>query len=251
MLQHPQPHHIPQLKTLWKSAFGDSDAFLDAFFDCAFAFDRCLCLTEGDTPIAAAYWLPGTCAEAPVAYLYAITTAQTHRNQGHFHRLMKAVHETLKIQGYAGSLLVPAQESLFGLYGSLGYAPCCPMEVLRAEAGEKPVALTVCTAEAYRSCRAPMAPEGEFAPGEEMWRLLEKDCFFAIGRNFCLCGILEGDTLYAQEFLGDRAVLPGILKALNVSKGVCKTPGTKLPRAMFFPLQEGAAAPNYLGFPLE
>ena len=251
MLQHPEPHHIPQVKTLWKAAFGDSDAFLDAFFACAFAFDRCLCVMEGDTPIAAAYWLPGTCREDPVAYLYAIATAETHRNQGHFHRLMKAVHEILKIQGYAGSLLVPAQESLFGLYGSLGYVPCCPMEELRAEAGEKAVALTVCTAEAYRRHRAPMAPEGEFAPGEEVWRLLEKDGFFAIGETFCLCGILEGETLYAQEFLGDRTAVPGILKALNVPKGVCKTPGTRLPRAMFLPLKAGTAAPQYLGFPLE
>ena len=37
IIKPPSKEEIPQLRTLWQEAFGDSDAFLDIFFSNAFA----------------------------------------------------------------------------------------------------------------------------------------------------------------------------------------------------------------------
>ena len=42
-IDHPDLGQIPELRQLWKEAFGDSDAFLDAFFMVAFSqIDACV-----------------------------------------------------------------------------------------------------------------------------------------------------------------------------------------------------------------
>jgi len=48
LTDHPASHHIPQLRQLWKTAFGDTDAFLDSFFRTAFSPVRCRCILEED-----------------------------------------------------------------------------------------------------------------------------------------------------------------------------------------------------------
>ena len=56
IIDHPTTTQIPQLRSLWKEAFGDSDAFLDIFFQRAFSPQRCCCVTQGDAVVAALYW---------------------------------------------------------------------------------------------------------------------------------------------------------------------------------------------------
>ena len=48
-IDYPSAGQVPQLKALWKRAFGDGDEFLTPFFEIAYAPDRCRCATiEGN-----------------------------------------------------------------------------------------------------------------------------------------------------------------------------------------------------------
>ena len=69
-IDHPAFEQVPGLRQLWQEAFGDSDAFLDGFFDTGFSPRRCLCVTDGE-PVAAVYWFDCRFAGEKLAYLYA------------------------------------------------------------------------------------------------------------------------------------------------------------------------------------
>jgi hypothetical protein len=56
-IEYPREDQIPELRKLWKAAFGDTEAFLDQFFGTAFSLDRCRCIGTGEQIVAALYWL--------------------------------------------------------------------------------------------------------------------------------------------------------------------------------------------------
>ncbi len=123
-LQQPLPSHIPELRQLWKDTFGDSDAFLDMFFETAFSLKRCMCASYSTSVIGALYWFDCRFSGQKIAYIYAVATAKEYRGQGICHALMAHTHEYLKACGYAGAILSPADESLFSFYGKMGYQTC-------------------------------------------------------------------------------------------------------------------------------
>ena len=101
-IDQPAPTHIPALRQLWQEAFGDSDAFLDGFFDTAFSPDRCLCVFEEDLA-AAVYWFDCRFAGRKIAYLYALATKKSHRGRGIARALMEETVARLQKTGYAGA----------------------------------------------------------------------------------------------------------------------------------------------------
>ena len=52
----PRKEQIPKLRALWKEAFGDTDDFLDSFFETAFDKERCRCVVIDGEVAAALYW---------------------------------------------------------------------------------------------------------------------------------------------------------------------------------------------------
>lgn len=115
----------PQLQQLWQSTFGDSDAFITAFFDLFDAKHHLHTLSLNDTVVSALYALPFTISyngkEFSVAYIYAVATDEAHRGKGLMSLLMKKVHENLKSKGFAATVLLPASAWLCGYYEKLGY----------------------------------------------------------------------------------------------------------------------------------
>ena len=120
-IDYPEENRIPQLRQLWKEAFGDDDAFLDKFFSTAFAADRCRCGIVDDKLAAALYWFDCRWQNRKIAYIYAVAVAKSCRGQGLSRTLMDAAHSLLKTQDYAGCILVPADAGLFRLYEKLGF----------------------------------------------------------------------------------------------------------------------------------
>ena len=123
-IQPPHPFQASELRQLWKKTFGDSDAFLDIFFDTAFSTKRCMCVTCKDSVAAALYWFDCTFSNQKIAYIYAVATAKEFRGQGLCHSLMEHTHSHLKEQGYAGTILSPAEKTLFDFYEKMGYQTC-------------------------------------------------------------------------------------------------------------------------------
>ena len=120
-IDQPQTRDLPGLRQLWQEAFGDGDAFLDAFFQTGFAPSRCRCLYFSGDLAAALYWFDCTWENKKVAYLYAVATKKAYRGRGLCTALMEDTHRHLQDLGYHGAALVPGNEKLFTLYEKMGY----------------------------------------------------------------------------------------------------------------------------------
>ena len=237
-IDYPEEAQIPGLRTLWKEAFEDTDAFLDCFFSTAFAPDRCRCVTVENQAAAALYWFDCRQEDRPVAYLYAVATAKAFRNQGLCRKLMEDTRQLLARLGYAGILLVPGEKGLFAMYESMGYQTCCRVREFTCRSSETPVALRSVTPEEYAALRRTLLPAGGVVQENENLQFLGSISRLYAGDGF----------LYAEdaELLGHADAAPGILAALGKEKGSFRCPGEEIPFAMYLPLAQGDS-PQYFG----
>ena len=241
-LDHPRCSQIPQLRALWQEAFGDSDAALDCFFGTAYAPERCLCITDVDRAVAAAYWF--SCGE--YAYIYAVATAKSHRRQGLCHRLMEAIHALLTRQGYLGAMVVPGEERLRQFYVGMGYTNCGGIREFTCETADLPVILRKVEAEEFAALRPAFLPAGAVVQEGENLAYLRTYAQFYAGEDFLLTALQSGNELLGLELLGSTDAAPGILSALGAKSGSFRTPGVT-PFAMYKPLN-GENPPTYFGF---
>lgn len=240
-IDHPTLEQIPQLRLLWKEAFGDTDAFLDWFYRSAFSPQRCLCVTESGKVAAAAYWF--SCGE--YAYIYAVATAKAHRGRGLCHALMADIHAFLAQQGYDGCIVVPGEESLRRFYGGMGYEDFGGIKEFCCEAGT-PLPIRKISAEEFAAMRRQYLPEGGVIQENENLTFLSGWAEFFAGKDFLLAAVLEGDVLSGLELLGNADAAPDILAALGAKQGNFRVPGGK-PFAMCRPLRS-KISPTYFGF---
>lgn len=243
----PTPGQVPQLRALWKEAFGDTDAFLDSFFSTAFSPRRCRCAAIDGKIAAALYWFDVSWGETPMAYLYAVATAREFRNRGLCRALMGDTLRHLAAQGYAGALLVPQGEDLRQMYGKLGFRDACQIREFVCAAGPEPAPMHRVDGKEYAALRRRYLPEGAAVQEKENLAFLETQAELYAGLRFLLAARREGDCLTGLELLGDAAAAPGILTSLGCSRGSFRTPGTGTPFAMFRGLAEGAQPPAYFG----
>lgn len=247
-IDHPAAGELPGLRSLWKTAFGDTDEFLDRFYTTAYAPERCLCATEAGAVLSALYWLDCTCGGQKLAYIYAVATDPAHRGRGLCRRLMDRTRSILQRQGYAGALLVPVSEDLIRMYSSMGYVPCTCVSEFRCEAAASAEPARELDVPSYARLRRQLLPEGGvLQEGESLAFLAEQFRFFA-GDRFLAAVTVEGDKLHCAELLGSPAAAPGLLAALGAREGFFRCPGTEKPFAMFQPLSAGCPKPAYFGF---
>ena len=229
---------IFQLRSLWKEAFGDTDAFLDSFFETAFSPDRCRYIAIDGCVAAALYWFDCRCDGAKLAYIYAVATAKMHRGKGLCATLMANTHEHLKAAGYAGSILVPGEKGLFSMYEKMGYAPFGGMDTLTCQAAA-PIALREISPAEYATLRLQYLPPHGVA--QEGMEFLATYATLYAGSDFILATTEETGL----ELLGNTAAAPGILAALGKKEGRFRMSG-KQPFAMYRPLTN-TPAPSYFG----
>ncbi len=237
-IDYPAEQQLPQLRALWREAFADEDAFVDAFFGTAFASDRCRCISEHGQITAKLYCLDCKLDEKPLAYLYAIATAKKYQNQGLCKMLMANTREHLTALGYAGALLVPGDEDLARMYRAMGFTTCTYVREFSCKAGNLPATLRKLTAAQYAQLRKAYLPQGGILQEGENLAFLE-----------AISGLYAGeDFLYAEnaELLGNADAAPGILAALGKDRGNFRTPGKDKPFAMFLPLSL-MEMPKYFG----
>ena len=240
-LEHPTHALIPQLRQLWKEAFGDTDAFLDHFYGTAFSPDRCLCAMLDGEVAAMAYWFH--CEE--YAYIYAVATAEKHRGKGISHALMARIHEILTQRGYAGCILVPGEESLRIFYRGMGYENCGGVKEFDAEAGD-PLPLRKLGKEEYAVLRRQHLPQGGVVQEGENLDFLSCWADFYEAPDALLAAVWEEGKLLVLDLLGDARQAPGIAAALGAKSGWFRSPG-HTPFAMHKPLNSNHP-PKYFAF---
>ena len=202
-IDFPSPSQIPLLRTLWKEAFEDSDAFLDLFFASAFSSRRCRCV-ELDGQIAAGlYWLDCRYDSKRIAYIYAVATGKAYRGQGLCAALMADTHALLTQLGYAGAILVPGDEGLFRMYGKMGYQTCSHISVKTVSASKTATDLRQICIEEYAQLRRLLLPDGGVIQEGENLSFLEKLTGLYAGEGLVFCAALEDGKLSVPELLGD------------------------------------------------
>lgn len=250
IIKTPEAGDLEGMKTLWQEAFGDTDAFIEAFFRTAFSPDRSR-IAVADGPVAALYWFDCQWKGKTLAYIYAVATRKECRGRGICRQLMEATHKELARLGYAGALLVPAQKPLFDFYGKMGYRPCCPVTVCTGVAAGEPVMLQSIGAQDYASARRAWLPAGSVEQDGTALEFLGTYCDFYAGEQVLFAAGRHEDQVYFQEFFGDTEKIPGILAALGGKAGSVRIPGSLKPLAMYHSLDGADDLPGYFGIPLD
>lgn len=249
--EHPSAALIPQLRNLWKEAFGDTDAFLDLFWNLAYDPNRCCCISAQGRVVAALYWLDVSCGAQKYAYLYAVATAKDCRGQGLCRLLMADTAEILKSDGYQGTLLVPQDEGLRLMYRKMGYLDTSPIDQFLCAGADAPIRLKELSREEYASLRASYLPEDRAELCTEALAFLAVLARFYKGDGFVTCVSREPEHLRILEYLGNRDHIPGLIAALDATEATVRAPGTGTPFAMYLPLTGDCAAPSYYPFALD
>lgn len=244
-IKAPDAGLVSDLRRLWQEAFGDTDAFLDGFFDTAWSQSRSRCVILAGEVAAALYWFDCVCRGKKIAYIYAVATGKKHRGKGLCRALMGHTHADLQENGYSGAVLVPA-EGLFAMYESMGYRVCGSVREFSCKEAEMPVSLRQVGAEEYARLRIRYLPEGGVVQEGENLTFLSTFAQFYAGKDFCLCGSVQDGIFFGQELLGNTQSAPGILKALGCTQGNFRTPGCEKPFSMCLPFDD-TAFPTYFG----
>ena len=251
-IDRPTAAQLPQLRQLWQEAFGDTDAFLDAFFAAAMHPDRCRCVTRDGAVVAALYWFDCLYEGRKLAYLYAVATAKAYRGKGLCHALMADTHALLEMQGYAGAILVPQSEPLRGFYETMGYACCVQLRRFDCEAVNEPCRVRCIDQQEYARLRRELLPQRAVVQEQETLDFLQTYAKFYAGPGFLLAAAVDGDTLQGIELLGDAAVAPAIVGAMGCARGTFRAPGEGMPFAMYLPLGDRELPPPaYFGLALD
>ena len=242
---------IAELQQLWQEAFGDSQEDIAEFFATGFSPQRVHCIWEDGKPVSALHWFDSRLADKKIAYLYAVATARAHRGKGLARRLMDETRTILTEKGYAGMILVPMQESLFGFYKKLGFTPATTINEFICDAGPYPAPLTRIDAEQYARLRKTYLSANSVLQEKEVFAYLQTYAQFYMGTDFLLTATAEGDLLTVHEFLGNTQAAPNILNTLGLPRGKFRAPGNGRAFSVFFPLQSNCPAPDYFGLAMD
>ena len=247
-IHNPGTMHIKELRNLWQEAFGDTEEFLDKFFNTAFSTKRSMCITKGKSVLAALYWFDCLCRNKKVAYIYAVATRKSHRNQGLCAKLMESTHALLKEKGYKFALLVPGSKGLFGMYEKLGYKTCTHTDEFEISSPAEPCDIKKLSKEEYKILRRQSLFEDDVIQENENLDFLETFTEFYSGDDFLLACHKENNTLIVSELLGNKKKAESITAALMCKKGTFRTKGAKRAFSMIYDFSEGAfKAPAYFG----
>lgn len=247
---------IPALRELWKEAFGDSDAYLDTFYDLGFGTHRCRLALEGEELLGALYWFPCSCRGQEMAYIYAVATYVKARGRGVATTLLQDTWSHLESQGCHATILVPGTGDLVRFYAKMGYRPCSPQGRLRAQAQGPACVLKAVSPRRYGELRRAMLPPDAVVQEDCNLDFLATQAKLYAGKDLLLAALPREDgTLLALELLSRDPVklAPAILKTLGYREGIFRVPYEKgRPFALFKPLSgwEGEA-PGYFAFAFE
>ena len=243
----PDCRHTPKLRSLWKTAFGDEDAFLDAFFSTAYSPDRCRCIIEDDGIQAVLYWFDASCAGHKFAYLYAVATDPAHRGKGLCRKLMEDVATQLTDLGYHGLILVPQKESLRAMYRKMGYADCGRVSTFTAPAEDIPLSLRRLTTAEYAALRRQLLPTGAMVQEGENLDFLATYALFFAGDDWLAALTIEDGKMICHELLGNPDAAYALVAAFGCGEGSVRIPGKDQPFAQYRKLVPDCPEPTYFG----
>lgn len=240
---------LEQLLALWQEAFGETKEEALPFFRENFPLCRPFTVKDGDTVCAMAYALPQTLqtdrSKKPVCYLYAVATKETFRGRGLASRLLTQMAQTLKDEGFAGLLLVPANPPLFDFYGKLGFLPFSFREKAEFDAAKWEISSV--SPEEYLLRRQSLAPVPHNVPPA---KVLEHLSLYA-WEGGCAAAEQTAEGVILREALGDPRGIGAVIGAMGADRGTAMLPQGSTPYAVALPLCDGFPKEGYFAFAME
>ncbi len=124
-IRFPLESDYEYLKKLWQTAFDDSDASLDFFFEKTVSLDRVLAVFQNRKPVSALYMLESEIVISEKTYsayyIYAVCTHPDFRGKGLMKSLFEELFKVAKSRNIDYLFLVPEEEYLFNIYEKLGF----------------------------------------------------------------------------------------------------------------------------------
>lgn len=241
---------ITELRSLWEKAFGDSQAFMDDFFQIAYNKSRCRYIRRDGKVVCALYWFDVDCSCRKMAYLYGVATDPDYRGQGLASYLIEKTCKELQGKNYSGVILVPGEYRLFEFYKRLNFYPCTAVNELEC-AADGYMLLRPLDREEYGTLRRQMLPYRGVEQEGAFLELLESQYGLFAGDGILFCAAVKGDQAFIPEFLGDLQKLPAAVGALGVQSAKVRTPGDQRLFSMYRALDENAPAPLYFGLAMD
>lgn len=125
MIKFADAHTAPLVRQMWKICFGDSEKFMDIYFSRKYRNENTLVYFEEGIPVASLQMLPYTITfygeTIPFAYLAGLCTLPEHRKKGYMAQLIHQAHTIIMDRQIPLSILIPAEEWLYGFYEKYGY----------------------------------------------------------------------------------------------------------------------------------
>lgn len=120
---------IPAQRALWKLAFGDSDSYIDNFYEAYYRPERVVVLEEEGAVRSMTAWFDTTFAVPGrgtyrAAYLYAVATHPDCRGRGLAGALLAGADDYFRSLGIPAVTTVPAEPSLHDFFGAHGFREC-------------------------------------------------------------------------------------------------------------------------------
>lgn len=235
----------PALTRLWQEAFGDEIAYIDAFFETAWAPERSRVAVVDGEIAGMHFWFDCELDGQKLAYLYAVATDKRFRGRGVATKLMEDGERLLKERGYAGAILSPGSESLFRFYADRGYETVGFRSEERIMAGA-PIPIREVGEQEYAAIRRKLLPENGVRQEGESLRFLHRFSRFYAGEGFCAA--VYGSEAFLPEYLGDTKMIPGLLGTLGLGEASVRMPGGDVPNAMGKWFSPADKRRIYLGF---
>ncbi len=228
------------LKSLWKEAFGDTDEFIEEFFNIAFAENRFNSVFIDNELAGALYWFDAEIKGRKTAYIYAVATAKKHRGKGIASSLLNNTLNLLKEKGYEFSVLVPSSKELFRFYEKLGFYICGYVDSLSAKKSDKKAEISKIGIEEYINLRSFYNAENSIFMAKENIDFIKNQLMFFKGKDF-ICAITKhNNTVLCKEILGNTENLGDIVSALSADSGSFRTIGNTNPFVMGYSLTQNS-----------
>lgn len=116
-----KPEDLIEIRKLYQSAFEDTQAFVDYYFENKVKNDKVALIKEDDKLVAMmhlnAFVVKFNEQRYPISYFVAVATDQAYRNKGYMGKLMSYALKKLYADGETFSLLMPIDSRIYERYG--------------------------------------------------------------------------------------------------------------------------------------
>ncbi|WP_283675208.1 GNAT family N-acetyltransferase [Butyricicoccus sp. Marseille-Q5471] len=240
MIRFARDSECTAVRELWEACFPDESGFNDYFFQHIFSVKQTLVYEQNGELCAMLQMLPYRIAvgsdEGEVTYIYGACTSPLHRRKGLMAQLLERSFELDRAAGRVASILIPAEEWLFGFYRRFGYESAFYVsrtQVRDEQKGILPRRLRECDIPALEVCYQRSRGDCAVLRDAAEWKRQMK-LFDTLGKG--VFGWFDGNELTAYAFCWEDAAqeamgltdvrAQGLLDLLGVDELIITTIGS-------------------------